>query len=73
MRSLDDHIRGQLTLHLEKIGTTLGADVVAIVSPILPGLELRLRDAIDALTDKKDSVAVILDTPGGIVEWSNEW
>ena len=68
MRPLDDHIRGQLTLHLEKIGTTLSADVVAIVSPILPGLELRLRDAIDVLPAKKDSVAVILDTPGGVVE-----
>ena len=68
MRPLDDHIRGQLTLHLEKIGTTLDADVVAIVSPILPGLELRLRDAIDALPDKKDSVVVILDTQGGVVE-----
>ena len=68
MRPLDDHIRGQLTLHLEKIGTTLDADVVAIVSPILPGLELRLRDAIDALPDRKDSVVVILDTQGGVVE-----
>ena len=68
VRPLDDHIRGQLTLHLEKIGTTLSADVVAIVSPILPGLELRLRDAIDVLPAKKDSVAVILDTPGGVVE-----
>ena len=68
MRPLDDHIRGQLTLHLEKIGTNLDADVVAIVSPILPGLELRLRDAIDALPDKKDSVVVILDTQGGVVE-----
>ena len=68
MRPLDDHIRGQLTLHLEKIGTTLDADVVAIVSPILPGLELRRREAIDALPDKKDSVVVILDTQGGVVE-----
>lgn len=68
MRPLDDHIRGQLTLHLEKIGTTLDADVVTIVSPILPGLELRLRDAIDALPDRKDSVVVILDTQGGVVE-----
>ena len=68
VRPLDDHIRGQLTLHLEKIGSTLSADVVAIVSPVLPGLELRLRDAIDVLPAKKDSVAVILDTPGGVVE-----
>ncbi len=68
VRPLDDHIRGQLTLHLEKIGTALTADVVAIVSPILPGLELRLRDAIDVFTTKRDSVTVILDTPGGVVE-----
>jgi len=68
VRPLDDHIRGQLTLHLEKIGTALTADVVTIVSPILPGLELRLRDAIDILPDSKGSVAVILDTPGGVVE-----
>ena len=68
MRPLDDHIRDQLTLHLEKIGTTLRADVAALISPILPGLELRLRDAIDALPDNKNSVAVILDTQGGIVE-----
>ena len=68
MRPLDDHIRDQLTLHLKKIGTMLSADVVTIVSPILPGLELRLRHAIDALAEKQDAVAVILDTEGGILE-----
>lgn len=68
MKPVDDHVKGQLTRCLEGLGTTLDADVVAVVSPILPGLELRLRDAIDALSLKKDSVAVILDTPGGVVE-----
>ena len=68
MKPVDDHVKGQLTRCLEDLGTTLDADVVAIVSPILPGLELRLRDAIDALSPRKDSVAVILDTPGGVVE-----
>ena len=68
VRPLDGHIRGHLTQHLGRIGTTLSADVVTIISPILPGLELRLRDAMDALDDKQDAVAVILDTEGGIVE-----
>lgn len=69
MRPLDDYIREQLTSHLVKIGTTLGADVVTIVSPILPGLELKLRDAIEVLGDeRKGTVAVILGTEGGIVE-----
>ena len=68
VRPVDDHVKGQLTRHLDGIGTKLQADVVAIVSPIVPGLELRLRDAIEALSSKQQSVAVILDTPGGVVE-----
>lgn len=68
MRPLDRHIREDLNRRLTLIGTQLGADVVTIVSPILPGLELRLRDAIDALRERQGSVVVILDTPGGVVE-----
>ncbi len=68
MRPVDKHIQSQLTERLDLIGTALNANVVAVVSPILSGLEDRLRAALDALTDKKDSVAVILDTLGGVVE-----
>ena len=68
VRPVDDHVKGQLTRHLDDIGATLQADVVAIVSPIVPGLELRLRHAIETLPCKRRSVAVILDTPGGVVE-----
>ena len=68
MRPVDSHIRDQLTRHLDEIGGKLDADVVAIISPILPGLEQQLRHAMDMLRCKKSSVAVILDTPGGVVE-----
>lgn len=69
MRPVDDHIRARLTQQLDNIGTTMDADVVAVVSPILPGLENRLRDAIGQLTNaQQQSVAIILDTPGGVVE-----
>ncbi len=68
MRPVDDHVKEHLTGCLERIGKILEADGVAIVSPILPGLDLRLRDAIDALSDKRKSVVVILDTQGGVVE-----
>ena len=68
LKPLDRHIREDLNRRLTLIGTELGADVVTIVSPILPGLELRLRDAIDALSERQGSVVVILDTPGGVVE-----
>lgn len=68
MRPLDASVRFQLDWHLNAIDKALDSDVVAFVSPILPGLDRRLRDAIDAVGDRKNSIAVILDTPGGIVE-----
>ena len=68
MRPVDIHIKDQLTQHLDEIERSLDADVVAIISPIVPGLEQGLRYAVDMLDCKKSSVAVILDTPGGVVE-----
>ena len=68
MRPVDAHIKDELTRHLDQIERKLGANVVAIISPILPGLEQRLRRAMDTLRCKKNSVVVILDTPGGVVE-----
>ena len=68
MRPLDASVRSHLDWHLDEIGKTLDADVVAFVSPILPGLDLSLRNAIEAVGKRKDSISVILDTPGGIVE-----
>ncbi len=68
MRPVDAHIKDQLTRHLGEIEGKLNADVVAIISPILPGLEQQLRYAMDMLRCKKSSVAVVLDTPGGVVE-----
>lgn len=68
MRPLDTHIRDQLTRQLVEIGNKLNAEVVTIVSPIIPGLELRLRTAIENLPHDTTSVIVILDTPGGVVE-----
>ena len=68
MRPLDASVRSHLDWHLDEIGKALDADVVAFVSPILPELDLRLRNAIEAVGERKDSISVILDTPGGIVE-----
>ena len=68
MQPLDFNIKYQLDWHLNAIGNALDADVVAFVSPILPELDRRLRDAIEAVAEKKRSVSVILDTPGGVVE-----
>lgn len=68
MRPLDDHIKSQLAQGLVDIGKILGTDVVTIISPIVPGLELRLRQAIESISSRQTIVSVILDTPGGVVE-----
>lgn len=68
MRPLDKQIKSKLDEHIGAIGEALKADVIAILSPILPGLDLRLRAAIDAIPNKRTTVALILDTPGGVVE-----
>lgn len=68
MRPLDDHIKEQLDQHLERIGDELSADVMAIVSPIVPGVDHRVRYAIEGLKDKRRVIAIILHTPGGIAE-----
>ena len=68
MRPLDTSVKSQLSLYLHRIEEIVESDAVAFVSPILSGLDRRLLDAIEAIEHKSDSIAVILDTPGGIVE-----
>ncbi len=68
MRPLDEQIKSKLNEHIAAIGNVLKADVITILSPIIPGLDVQLRTAIDTIPDKLSTVALILDTPGGIVE-----
>lgn len=68
MRPLDNYIKNRLERYLETIGNELGSDAIAIVSPIVPGVDLYLRQALEAVKNKHDSVTVILETPGGVVE-----
>jgi arginine/lysine/ornithine decarboxylase len=68
MRPLDDYIREQLNDHLKKIETILKADVISIIGPIFYGLDLRVRDVIELVKERKSTLVVIHDTPGGVVE-----
>ncbi len=68
MQPLDSHIKYHLTQCLADIGQKLDTDMVTIISPIVPGLEHRLRQAIETLPEHKRAVTIILDTPGGVVE-----
>ena len=70
MRPLDGFIKRRLDRYLENIGAIAKAEAIALVGPIVGGLERALRDALEAIPngDEKESIVVILDTPGGIVE-----
>ncbi|MBI3416315.1 MAG: serine dehydrogenasease [Verrucomicrobia bacterium] len=68
LNPLDDAIKRELDEHLRSIEDTLVADAMAIVSPILPGLDLRVRAAVEAKANRRNGLVIILDTPGGIVE-----
>lgn len=70
MRPLDDFIKRRLDRYLETISDLINAETVAIVGPIMPGIEQYLRVALESIPgrDAYQSIVVILDTPGGIVE-----
>ena len=57
-----------MTQRLADIGEKLDTDMVTIISPIVPGLEHRLRQAIEPLPEHKHAITIILDTLGGVVE-----
>jgi membrane-bound ClpP family serine protease len=68
MRPLDQYIQKQLETHIDKLENILKADIITIISPIVPGLENIVRDAIESNPAKKERIAIVLDTPGGVVE-----
>lgn len=69
MRPLDDYIKVQLNNHIARIGQQLGdADAMSIVSPIVSGVDTTIRDAIEKKETKKRKMAIVLETPGGVVE-----
>lgn len=69
MGPVDKRVRADLDRSLCRVEELLSADAVAFVGPIMSGCEQQLRAALDALgPERRPSLAVILDTPGGIVE-----
>ena len=70
MRPLDSFTKRRLDRFLETISQLTDAEAVALVGPIIRGLDGVLRNALESIPDrdKHRSIAVILDTPGGIVE-----
>lgn len=68
MRPIDRDTKQQLNLHLKKVEEQLDADGIAIVIPIVPGLETVVKQAIEGIASKRSRCAIILDTGGGVVE-----
>lgn len=66
--TVDEAAKNWANSKLQEIERELNADAVAILSPIAWGLEHRVRIAVEPRPKKRDALAVILDTPGGVVE-----
>jgi hypothetical protein len=65
MRPLDTYIKTQ---HIKKLETILNADLLSIISPIVYALENLVRDAAEMKQKRRGTLAIILGTPGGVVE-----
>ena len=63
-----DSAREWATIRLRAIERVLDADVLTIISPINWGLEHGVKAATEAREERGETLAVILDTPGGVVE-----
>jgi hypothetical protein len=68
MPPVDQKIKEALDVLLDRISLEIGGDVMSIISPVYSGLDSRVKIALESITPRKDSLAVILETPGGIVE-----
>lgn len=68
MKPLDATLKDNLGKGLSTIEELLECDVMTIIAPIVPGLDQIVRDALEAISSKKDKLLVIHDTGGGVVE-----
>ena len=68
LRPLDEHLRDELGADLTRLEEALESDVMAVFSPIVSGLDHRVRHALDDIGDRRGRLAIILETPGGVAE-----
>ncbi len=69
MQPLDETIKDDLNRLLKDIESISDdCDALTIIGPILPGLDQGVRDAIEAIEEKKDELLIIHNTNGGVVE-----
>lgn len=68
MRPVDHHVNIHLNAYLSTIEGVLQSDILTIFSPILPGLEHIIKNAVESLQNRRPKLSIILDTLGGTIE-----
>jgi len=63
--STDSYIKDKLNELILKIGDTQDSDAISLVGPLMDGIDQVLRKTIESLSTLKNSVTIILETPGG--------
>ncbi|MBZ0164407.1 MAG: hypothetical protein K8H74_17060 [Notoacmeibacter sp.] len=62
------YVEKELASRLLRLGDTVDADILTAILPIFQPLDDLLRDAVEAIPDKRKSVFVVLETSGGSIE-----
>src|SRR5262245_3540696 len=68
MPTVIDAISEKTAKVTEALEAELGADVVGLFGPIVPGVEYTAREAIEKLPAKRGKLAMVVTTPGGSIE-----
>lgn len=66
--NVDKAVQDWANRKLKDLEDAAEADALTIISPVFYGLEHRVRVAVEATQNRRESLLVILDTPGGVVE-----
>jgi membrane-bound ClpP family serine protease len=64
----NDCVQAQIDQLAGNLGNTLDADVMAIIGPLYYSFEDMVRAAVESIGQRKRKLAIVLTTPGGIVE-----
>jgi hypothetical protein len=62
------YIEAELEKRLKKVEEVAGADVLVCVHPILQPFDDLIRDHVEDIKDRRESLLVILETEGGSIE-----
>lgn len=66
--NVDESTKEWANAQLDKLEAHVDDDILTMIGPIASGVEGMIRALLEGLEDKRDSLLVILDTPGGVVE-----